>query len=330
MYSDLEKEALDKGVVELAKAAFEQARNLEAEKYAPKYFNRSKKELDLALGILATDRTRTDKANEHAKLAAKWARNAGQISELAKTFTLRDFSYEDTVLWYWQQLTILNAPFQDEIDFQQTNHVVIQTLQKKISDLKKDVEKISMESQLLAQKQQNYTDQIQEEHRKEILKLNSNQSEQQRVQAEKERANRENKQKFIFTQSLFQEKEAQVYRKGDNILISANGFYFPSGEAEIQTTNFVLLNKILSSIHQFPKARIEISGHTDSSGAADNNMKLSEKRAQNVADFLTNVGQVSAGSILAKGYGSTKPIAVNTTREGRDQNRRIDVMIINE
>lgn len=326
VYSDLEKNALEKGVVELAKLAFEQAKKLEAEKYAPKYFDKAKKELNLALEILETDRTRTDQANEHAKLASKWAKNAGQISALSKTFKLRDYSYEDTVVWYWQQLELINEPFQDDIDFEEPNNIVIQGMRKKISDLQQTY----AEAQLLAKKQQEFTDQLQENYKKEISKLNSTMSDRQRAQDEKERSERETKQKFAYTQSLFQPNEAQVYRKSDDILISANGFYFPPGVDEIKSSNFALLNKILSSIHQFPKAKIEISGHTDSSGTAEMNMELSEKRAKNVADFIANVGQISLDTITAKGYGDTKPVASNKTKEGRDQNRRIEVMIINE
>ncbi|RJP79455.1 MAG: hypothetical protein C4522_10100 [Desulfobacteraceae bacterium] len=329
-YSDLEKIALEKGVIELAQLAFEQAKELEAEKYAPQYFDKAKKELNLALEILETDRTRTEKANEHARLASKWAKNAGQISELSKSFTLRNFSYEDTVVWYWQQLELINEPFQDTIDFEQPNHIVIQSLQTKISTLKEDLRKISMESQLLARKQQDFIAQLQENHKKELSELNSTLTARQQDQDAKDRAERENRQKFIYTQSLFRPDEAQVFRTGDNILISANGFYFASGEDEIQASNFALLNKLLGSINQFPNAKVVISGHTDATGTAELNMALSERRAKNVADFIVNVGKISPENVTFKGYGDTKPIAGNKTKEGRDQNRRIEVMIVNE
>jgi outer membrane protein OmpA-like peptidoglycan-associated protein len=138
------------------------------------------------------------------------------------------------------------------------------------------------------------------------------------------------KQKFAFIQALFTPNEAQVYRKMDNVLISAHGFYFPSGEDEIQASNFGLLNKILSAINQFPKANISVSGHTDSMGSAELNLALSEKRAENVANFIMNMGRISADRITYKGYGDTRPIASNKTEDGRAQNRRIELMIINE
>ena len=325
-YSDLEKKALEKGIIELAKMAFEQAKSAEAENYAPKYFTRAQKELNLALSIIETDRTRTEKANEHAKTASKLAKNASQISELVKMFKNRDFSDEDIITWYWQQLEIIDEPLEDKIDFAQPNHTVVQNLQKKIADLKQlyltvhndyktaqdDIKRLSMRAEQAEKKQ-----------RMEL-------SEQQRMQAEKERMEWEVKQKFAFIQAIFTPTEAQVYRKMDNVLISAHGFYFPSGEGEIQSVNFGLLTKILSAINQFPKANIKISGHTDSVGSAELNLALSEKRAGNVANFIMNMGRISADRITYKGYGDTKPIASNKTEEGRTQNRRIELMIINE
>jgi outer membrane protein OmpA-like peptidoglycan-associated protein len=325
-YSDLEKKALEIGIIELAKMAFEQAKSAEAEDYAPKYFKRAQSELNLALSIIETDRTQTEKANEHAKTAAKLAKNASQISELVKMFKNRDFSDEDVVTWYWQQLEIINEPLEDPIDFQQPNHNVIENLQKKIADLKQlylsthndlktaqdDIKKLSMRAEQAEKKQ-----------RTEL-------SEQQRIQAEKEKMEWEVKQKFAFIQAIFTPSEAQVYRQGDDVLISVNGFYFSPGEDEIQSSNFGLLNKILSAINQFPKASISIAGHTDSFGSAELNLALSEKRAENVANFIMNMGRISADRITYKGYGDSKPIASNKTEEGRAQNRRIELMIINE
>ena len=129
--------------------------------------------------------------------------------------------------------------------------------------------------------------------------------------------------------SKFNSKEAEVYRKGDNVLISARGFYFPSGGAEILAQNFELLNKIISAIRQFPGSRLEISGHTDAIGDEDTNLPLSRKRAENIAKFLVEVGNIKSDNITTRGYGESRPVASNETPEGRAKNRRIEMMIIN-
>ena len=130
-------------------------------------------------------------------------------------------------------------------------------------------------------------------------------------------------------QAQFEKDEATVFRKGDDILISAHGFFFAVGGSEISTSNFTLLNKIASAIRQFPSSTVKISGHTDSTGNAKKNLELSIKRAKNVGTFLTEVGRIEAERISTEGFGDTKPVANNKTVEGRSLNRRIEVYIEN-
>jgi OOP family OmpA-OmpF porin len=74
-------------------------------------------------------------------------------------------------------------------------------------------------------------------------------------------------------------------------------------------------------------SKIRITGHTDSIGKADYNMKLSLKRAEAVREYLVSLG-ADAGKMEVSGEGMTKPIADNTTAEGRAKNRRVEVEII--
>ena len=113
------------------------------------------------------------------------------------------------------------------------------------------------------------------------------------------------------------------------MLISAQGFRFPSGSSEIGPQNFALMNKIIQAVKTFPNSTIEISGHTDSTGSAQVNKTLSQQRADNVAKFLVEVGGISASRIMATGYGSERPVASNETPEGRAANRRVEILIRN-
>ena len=155
-------------------------------------------------------------------------------------------------------------------------------------------------------------------------------SDQTKRQMEIDRIKQEADERFRHVRSLFTPQEAEVYRKGDNVLITAHGFYFPSGEAEIKTIHFPLMNKLINAIRKFPGSKIEVSGHTDATGSAEKNLLISKDRAKNVADFLINVGHVKRTDITVNGYGETRPIARNYTEQGRAQNRRIELLIINE
>ena len=73
--------------------------------------------------------------------------------------------------------------------------------------------------------------------------------------------------------------------------------------------------------------RIFIQGHSDSDGDDDYNLALSDKRAKSVMRYLTDNGQVDAARLKAKGYGESKPIAENTSEEGKQTNRRVEFLI---
>lgn len=145
-----------------------------------------------------------------------------------------------------------------------------------------------------------------------------------------EQKERMEQQKFETVQAMFDSNEANVYRQRQNILISAHGFQFPSGQSEIHADNFPLMNKIVRAIKTFKNARVEVNGHTDSTGNDNINQSLSEARAEKVAKFLNEVGEINTDKITALGFGESRPVATNDTVAGRAENRRVEIKIVNE
>lgn len=84
------------------------------------------------------------------------------------------------------------------------------------------------------------------------------------------------------------------------------------------------LQNVGQFLKEFPKARGEISGHTDNVGSKAYNDKLSQARAESVKKYLVDKFGISADRISAKGYGFSKPVASNKTKEGKSKNRRIE------
>ena len=87
------------------------------------------------------------------------------------------------------------------------------------------------------------------------------------------------------------------------------------------------LNKVAKWLNDNPDINVEISGHTDSVGSEAYNQKLSEERAKSVYEYFIHHG-VSSNRLSYKGYGKSRPIATNDTDEGRQQNRRVELNII--
>lgn len=97
---------------------------------------------------------------------------------------------------------------------------------------------------------------------------------------------------------------------------------FDSGKATIKAESSAELDNFVDFLKEVPSVKGVMEGHTDSQGADAFNQKLSERRAEAVKAYVVSKG-ISASRITAKGYGEAKPVADNTTAEGRQQNRRV-------
>lgn len=104
--------------------------------------------------------------------------------------------------------------------------------------------------------------------------------------------------------------------------------FFEFNKYDLQEKSITELERVAAFLTENPSIRVEISGHTDNTGTAANNLKLSQNRAQSVANYLTSHG-VDARRMVQKGYGADKPIRPNDTEENKQANRRIEFRIIN-
>ncbi|WP_426944230.1 OmpA family protein [Pseudomonas oryzihabitans] len=117
----------------------------------------------------------------------------------------------------------------------------------------------------------------------------------------------------------------EVQRQGDDIkLIMPGNITFATDSADIANSFYKPLNDLANSFKQFDQNSIEIVGYTDSTGSRAHNVELSQRRAQNVAGYLTAQG-VPAARLSTRGAGPDAPIASNATADGRAQNRRVEV-----
>jgi outer membrane protein OmpA-like peptidoglycan-associated protein len=105
-----------------------------------------------------------------------------------------------------------------------------------------------------------------------------------------------------------------------------HGILFATGSAQLRPQSTPTLKEIGDLLTQHPDLRLTIEGHTDAVGDAAANQTLSEQRAASVKAFLVSTYGVSADRLQTKGFGATKPVAPNTTPEGRQQNRRVELV----
>ena len=122
----------------------------------------------------------------------------------------------------------------------------------------------------------------------------------------------------------------QVARDGENVkLIMPNAITFNTNEAVLKLTANPVLDSVAKVAKEYDKTAIQVVGYTDSTGNDAINIPLSQKRANAVSEYLVLRG-VNVSRINAFGMGAQNPIASNDTAQGREQNRRVEIYLINQ
>ena len=120
----------------------------------------------------------------------------------------------------------------------------------------------------------------------------------------------------------------QVVEDSDSIrLIMPGNITFKTDSADINSSFYPVLNSVARVLNKYSNSTVMVSGHTDSTGSADYNLKLSRERAGSVAAYLQGQG-VKQSRFEVMGLGSSNPIASNSTVDGRALNRRVEIKII--
>ncbi|SJM89561.1 OmpA/MotB domain protein [Crenothrix polyspora] len=118
---------------------------------------------------------------------------------------------------------------------------------------------------------------------------------------------------------------SQIDDQGCPIKLEIKGVNFRYDSAELTPEAMGILDGVAESLINFPqKNDIEVAGHTSSEGTSRHNLRLSQRRSQSVADYLSQKGVTNR--LTARGYGEDQPIADNGTEEGRERNRRVELV----
>lgn len=112
------------------------------------------------------------------------------------------------------------------------------------------------------------------------------------------------------------------------LVLTLGDVLFETGKAELLSGALAQLDKLAVFLNQNPR-NVLVEGHTDSRGSAEFNMNLSQQRAESVRNALVARG-IAGTRILARGFGESRPLANNTTQTGRQQNRRVELTILND
>jgi len=161
----------------------------------------------------------------------------------------------------------------------------------------------------------------------ESLKISMVALERDKVDLQKEKSGLQQEKSDL--QSRLQGALSQVADTRESargLIVNLPDILFDLGQANLKTEAKYVISQLSGILLLMPDLNLRIEGHTDSTGTPSGNLRLSQKRADSVFDFISGQG-ITATRMTTAGYGQDKPIADNTTNEGRKKNRRVEIII---
>ena len=176
-------------------------------------------------------------------------------------------------------------------------------------------------AQQLQQQQQQTQSQLQQAQAdRQAAQLQAQQAEQEKERVEQQAS----EQRARLLQQLNQVLQTKDTAKG--LIVNMSDVLFDTNQATLKSGAKLRLAKLAGIILAYPDLKLQIDGYTDSTGSQQFNQVLSERRAATVRDFLIAQG-VGVNNVIAEGYGAADPVASNGTAAGRQQNRRVEVVV---
>jgi len=315
-FRSLELRAIKTETLGEVRKLIKQAKNSKVDKIAPQSFNIAQNKLDEADAFITQHPYEKEMMQQKANEALFMSQRLLQIADQSEKF--KTMKPEEMTLWIEKILYEITAKLAATDMRNQAYKIQAENIVGSIDALQKD-------RQFMFDKVKTLKSEI-ETKNSQIADLEGKTREQQIIK-ERLAAEKRFNQLFIEVQNLFSPDEAEVYKKGNSLIIRLRAIQFPVGKSVIMPDNYPLLSKIQQSIRIFGEPDVVIEGHTDSTGSNELNEHLSQQRSESVRQYLLANKTLSYDRIVAVGYGSSKPLASNATEEGRAVNRRIDVII---
>ncbi len=315
-----------------------QAKDEKAEKYVPQSFSMAQKSVDDTDKFITGNRYAKEEIAQKVKESMFLAQRALTLNNQSKT--LEKMNPEEIALGIEKNLHKITTQLSAQDMRNQAVDVQVDTIVGSITQLQNDNRSlnVALDSEKKAYKDRSalYESQVTALNQR-IAALEGTTVKDQKVKADllaeqkateqKLAAEREFNKKYLEVQAFFRANEAEVYKQRNQLVIRLKAMQFPVGTAVISPENFALLSKVQRAIQTFDGPSVVVEGHTDSTGSDEINQALSTQRAEAVSTYLVANKTIQADKIDSKGFGPTRPLASNTTPEGRAINRRIDVVI---
>ena len=332
-YRKAELEGIKAGFLANTRKEIGKLKDLGKNNNAKKLLTNAEKLVDSASKELDRQRYNNDTAKKIAAQAGYEAKHASFVNAKIQKMIDSKATYEDLVIGEEADLTKLGSELGVNLTYDKgfdeaskiivgaiqnlkntiadKNHEIAQKdktiaeLNGKITDLENQVANVSKKGEELNRQKKTVEDELNNE---------------KQLQAQREK-------KLQSIRAILKPEEGKVLLDGDNIIVRIYGLTFGSGKSDIEPRFYGILSRVKQIFEKYDGCKIVVEGHTDAVGDESKNQKLSEKRAESVKQYFLANSSITADRIKSVGYGSSHPVAKNTTKEGRAQNRRIDMVI---
>src|SRR5579864_2319059 len=306
-----------------ARNAIRIARAAKADQYASSTFAKAEQDLKQAEDYYRRKQGRTP--------IGTVAREAAQTAEEARLISLRR-QEEERVQKEKEAAAAREAQAKAEAESESQRRQQAESERVSAEQAKAEAERAKQESDLAAQKAAQEKQEAQAAQAAALAQQQALQAENERARSQAEEAERGRQKAEAYKAEL----RSRLLQQLNSILVtrdSARGLIATMPDVLFETGSYVLrpqarerLAKVAGILLAYPDLRLEVDGHTDSVGSDAYNQQLSEKRAASVRDYLVQQG-IPIASVTMVGFGKTQPIASNATAAGRQQNRRVELVV---
>jgi outer membrane protein OmpA-like peptidoglycan-associated protein len=252
------------------------------------------------------------------------ARGATQMAEDARVLTLQRKQQAKTEQERREQEA---ARQKAEADAAAAQQAAQQAQQQADEDARRRAEAEQAQAEAQQQQQAALQQQQQAQAAAQAAQAAAAQAEQQRQLAEQQRQQAEQQKEAMRQRLLAQLNQVlQTRDTARGLIVSMPDVLFAFNKYELKPEARERLAKISGIVLAYPDLKLEIDGYTDSIGSDEYNEQLSDKRAEAVRDFLVSNG-VNMNSVVARGMGKADPVADNSTAQGRQLNRRVELIV---
>ncbi len=205
-----------------------------------------------------------------------------------------------------------------------------QSAQQQAQTAQQQAQSTQAQMQTMQQQTQQQLATVQEQAQKQQAEAEKAREDARVAQAELERTRQQLAKRDAEARQREMEAElariAQTKRESRGLVVTLPGIFFDTGKSALKPGAKSTLSKIATQLKSSDNLKISVEGHTDSVGSAEKNTALSEKRAEAVRDHLVSSG-IPSDRITSSGKGQAEPVATNKTAAGRQQNRRVELII---